>query len=156
MYAFINIAKSVRRVLYYHEQKLRNGAAELLWAGNFLENVQELSFKTKLARFENLMELNSHIQTKVLHATLSFHPLDKDKLGPRQMRDISIQYLERIGFAAQPYLVFAHYDAAHPHLHLVTCLIRPDGSRIGTHLLGALQSEKARKEIEQVYDLMRA
>ncbi|HLY70451.1 MAG TPA: relaxase/mobilization nuclease domain-containing protein [Puia sp.] len=146
------MSKGVREVLYYHERKLRIGAAELLSAGNFLESTQELSYKAKLARFKNLMELNSRAEFKILRATLGFHPLDKEKLGPGRMRDISVEYLQRIGFTGQPYLVYAHYDSAHPHLHLVTCLIRPDGSRIKTHFLGVL-SGKVRKEIEQVYGL---
>src|SRR5690606_14380648 len=44
----------------------------------------------------------------------------------------------------------------HPHLHIVTTNIRNDGSRISLHNLGRNQSEKARKEIELTFGLVKA
>ena len=64
--------------------------------------------------------------------------------------------MKGIGFGEQPYLVYRHFDAAHPHIHLVTTNIREDGQRIETHNLGRIQSEKARKDIEQRYGLVKA
>ncbi len=62
----------------------------------------------------------------------------------------------KIAFGDQPYLVYQHHDAAHPHLHIVTTNIQEDGRRIGTHNLGKNQSEAARKEIEEKYGLVKA
>jgi hypothetical protein len=64
--------------------------------------------------------------------------------------------MEKIGFGEQPFLVYKHEDAGHPHIHIVSTTIKNDGSRINTHNIGRNQSEKARKEIEQAYGLVRA
>jgi hypothetical protein len=64
--------------------------------------------------------------------------------------------MEKIGFGDQPYLVYKHIDAGHPHLHIVSTTIQSDGSRINTHNIGRNQSEKARKEIEHDYNLVKA
>lgn len=47
-------------------------------------------------------------------------------------------------------------DAAHRHIHIVTTNIKNDGSRISLHNIGKNQSEKARKEIEKEFNLIRA
>jgi hypothetical protein len=64
--------------------------------------------------------------------------------------------MEKIGFGKQPYLVYQHHDAGHPHIHLVTTNIEADGSRIDLHHLGIRKSEPARKIIEKDFGLMAA
>jgi hypothetical protein len=49
-----------------------------------------------------------------------------------------------------------HFDAGHPHLHIVTTNIQANGKRIDTFNIGRNQSEKARKEIEQKFRLVQA
>src|SRR5690606_10582189 len=58
------------------------------------------------------------------------------------------------GFGKQPYLVYQHNDAGHPHIHLVSIKVKEDGSRIDTQNIGRNQSEKARKEIEISFGLV--
>lgn len=64
--------------------------------------------------------------------------------------------MEKIGFGEQPYLVYRHDDAAHPHIHIVTTNIQTDGSRIDLHNIGKRLSEPARKELEQEFGLIKA
>jgi hypothetical protein len=52
--------------------------------------------------------------------------------------------------------VYQHYDAGHPHCHIVTNNIQRDGKRIDLHLLGIRKSEPARKEIEEMFGLVKA
>ena len=61
-----------------------------------------------------------------------------------------------IGFENQPYLLYRHYDAAHPHIHIVTTNIQSDGQRIDLHNIGKNQSETARKRLEKEYSLVEA
>jgi hypothetical protein len=64
--------------------------------------------------------------------------------------------MEKIGFGDQPYLVYKHNDAAHPHLHIATTNIKPDGKRIDIHDIGRKLSEPARKELEIEFNLVKA
>jgi hypothetical protein len=59
-------------------------------------------------------------------------------------------------FSEQPFSVYQHFDAGHPHIHIVSVKIRRDGSRIDTQNIGKNQSEKARKEIEISFGLVKA
>lgn len=61
--------------------------------------------------------------------------------------------MTKIGFGDQPFLVYRHDDAGHPHIHIVSVKVRPNGSRIDMQNIGLNQSEQARIEIEKSFSL---
>ncbi|MEP6677187.1 MAG: relaxase/mobilization nuclease domain-containing protein [Ferruginibacter sp.] len=154
MVARITTPKSTSRALNYNEQKVQAGKAECLEAGNFLSEADELNFYQKLERFEHQNALNERAKTNTLHISLNFDATDK--LSREKLVEIADGYMDKIGFGEQPYLVYQHHDAGHPHLHIVTTSIQNDGSRINTFNIGKNQSERARKELELEYNLVRA
>lgn len=154
MVARIVCGKSIRGVLNYNENKLKNAEASLLLAAGFPRDPDHLSFKNKLDRFEMLIRQNTDTKTNTLHIMLSFSR--QDELDDDKLKAIAFDYMNSIGFAEQPFLVYQHFDAAHPHLHIATVNIANGGQRIETHNIGRHQSEKARKEIEISYNLVKA
>jgi hypothetical protein len=148
--------RSMKRALNYNEHKVQKGKAELIHAGNFLQLPGEMSFREKLERFEKQMELNQRAQTKVIHISLNFHPDDAKKLSPELLKQIADEYMQKIGFGDQPYLVYRHDDAGHPHIHILSTMIQKDGRRINTHNLGKGLSDRVRKELEKKYGLTKA
>lgn len=154
MVAKIAISKNIEAALNYNEKKVEKGQAECLFAENYLLEAKSMNFYQKLAGFENLNMLNERATTKTLHVSLNFDP--SEKLSNNKLSEIASSYMEKIGFGDQPYLVYQHHDAGHPHLHIVSTTIQQDGSRINTHNIGRNESEKARKEIEKNYNLVKA
>ncbi len=154
MVAKITIPKSIEAALNYNEKKVQKGAAVCLHAANYLKDAKGMNFYQKLNGFERLNSLNERATTKTLHVSLNFDP--SEKLPENKLLQIASDYMEKIGFGYQPYLVYKHEDAGHPHIHIVSTTIRQNGSRINTHNIGRNQSEKARKEIEQTYGLIKA
>lgn len=154
MVAKITFPNDIRSALNYNEQKVQKGVAECLGAGNVLGELHRLNFYHKLALFENRNMLNERASTKTIHVSLNFSPAEK--LNTKQLMAIAENYMGKIGFGEQPYLVYQHRDAGHPHLHIVSTTIQQDGSRINTHNIGRNQSEKARKELEQEFGLIKA
>lgn len=154
MVSKITFPDSLLDALNYHEQKVQKGKAELLLAENFLPEKDQLNFYDKLNRFKDQMELNTRAKTKLLHVSLNFDP--SENLSKNELVQIATAYMDKIGFGDQPYLVYKHEDAGHPHIHLLTTTIQADGRRINTHKIGENQSEKARKEIEEQYGLIKA
>jgi hypothetical protein len=144
----------LKRSLNYNENKVRIMKAECLYAGNFLLEKDQMNFYHKLNFFESRSVLNQRTGNAGLHISLNFDP--SEQLGRQKLVNIANEYLGKIGFGNQPYLVYEHYDAGHPHLHLVTTLIKEDGKRIDIHNLGRDASERARKELEISYNLVRA
>jgi len=154
MVAKITIPKSIEAALNYNEKKVQKGNAVCLQAANYLNEAKNMNFYQKLNGFERLNSLNERATTKTLHVSLNFDP--SEKLPENKLLQIASDYMEKIGFGNQPYLVYKHEDAGHPHIHIVSTTIKKDGSRINTHNIGRNQSEKARKEIEQTYGLIKA
>lgn len=154
MVAKITIPKSIEAALNYNEKKMQKGAAECLYAANYLSEAKSMNFYQKLNGFEMLNNLNSRATTKTIHISLNFDP--SEKLSNDKLIEVANVYMEKIGFGQQPFLVYKHLDAGHPHIHIVGTTIKEDGSRINTHNIGRNQSEKARKEIEQQYGLIKA
>jgi len=113
-----------------------------------------MNFYQKLNGFEMLNNLNSRATTKTIHISLNFDP--SEKLSNDKLIEVANVYMEKVGFGQQPFLVYNHEDAGHPHIHIISTTIKADGSRINTHNIGKNQSEKARKEIEQQYGLVKA
>ncbi|WP_170122784.1 relaxase/mobilization nuclease domain-containing protein [Mucilaginibacter oryzae] len=142
------------RVISYNEHKVKAGAADLLVASGWLKEPGDLGFTELLRRFEKLTDLNQRTTKNALHVSLNFDP--SEKLSPEKMEQIAAEYLEGLGFGGQPYLVYRHRDAAHPHIHLVSTNIRADGTAISMHKLAKLRSEPARLALEKKYGLVPA
>lgn len=154
MVAKITTPNTVGRALNYNEKKVQKGVATCLYAGNFLKDANDLTFGEKLARFKALNELNTRAKTNTLHISLNFDPTER--LSHEKLLQIATTYLVKIGFGDQPYLVYEHRDAGHPHIHIVTTNIRENGRRIDTYNIGKNASEKARTEIEVAFGLVKA
>jgi hypothetical protein len=154
MVAKITSPGSVSKALNYNEKKVQKGVATCLYAGNFLKDASALNFGEKLHRFKALNELNTRAKTNTLHISLNFDP--SESLPRERLVQIAATYLAKIGFGDQPYLVYEHKDAGHPHIHIVTTTIQENGRRINTYNIGKNQSQKARKEIEVAFGLVRA
>ena len=154
MVAKITIPKSIEAALNYNEKKVEKGAAECLHAANYLSEAKNMNFYQKLNGFEMLNNLNRRATTKTIHISLNFDP--SEKLSNDKLIEVANVYMEKIGFGQQPFLVYKHEDAGHPHIHIVSTTIKEDGSRVNTHNIGRNQSEKARKEIEKQYGLIQA
>ena len=154
MVAVIKTGHSIHRILNYNENKVKEGVASFISAANYPIDAEKLSFPQKLNRLIKQVALNENVTRNSMHVSLNFDP--SEKISNEQFKEIADTYMQKIGFGKQPYLVYQHFDAGHPHIHIVSIKVRGDGSRIDTQNIGRNQSEKARKEIEQTFGLIKA
>ena len=154
MVAVIKTGHSIHRILNYNENKVKEGVAECISAANYPIEAEKLSFNQKLNRLLNQVALNENVTRNSVHVSLNFDP--SEKISNVQLKKIADTYMQKIGFGEQPYLTYQHFDAGHPHIHMVSIKVKADGSRIDTQNIGRNQSEKARKEIEIEHGLVKA
>lgn len=154
MVAKVNSGKSINVALNYNENKVKKNKAQLIMAVGFPKDPNALNFYEKLHRFTNLTDLNKRTHTNTVHVSLNFAP--GEILTQETLQLIAGKYMDGIGFGMQPFLVYQHFDAAHPHLHIVTTNISKDGKRIPLHNIGRTVSEPVRKEIERDFGLVKA
>ena len=154
MVAIIKTNRCIDRAIKYNEQKLKQGKAELIHSMNYAKDTDQLNAIDKIKTIEKLTTLNRRTKVNCIHIFLSF-PIS-ESLPQEQLRSITDTYMQNIGFGEQPYLVYQHYDAVHPHLHVVTTNIQRNGQRIGTHHLLRDKSNPALREIEINFGLSQA
>src|SRR5579875_397500 len=131
MVAVIHSGKSLRNILHYNEQKVSDGRAELIHSQNFAKDTELLFLKDKIGTLQKLASLNNRTKTNAVHISLNFD--SSDELNGEKVKRIANNYMQQIGFGEQPFLVYQHHDAGHPHLHIVTTNIRCNASRIPLH-----------------------
>jgi hypothetical protein len=154
MVAKIAPGKSIRDCFYYNENKVKEGAATILAAENYPLEMGQLTEHYRLKMLEKLAALNTNTTVNSVHISLNFDP--SEKLPADKLKEIAKVYMDNLGFGQQPYLIYEHRDAGHPHIHIVTTNIEMDGTAITLHRLVNRKSEPARKMIEQKYGLVRA
>jgi hypothetical protein len=154
MVAIVNTSTSIHRTLHYNEQKLKEGKAIFIDAANYPKDAEQLNFYQKLNRLTHQAALNENVTRNSVHISLNFDP--KEQLTDATLRAIANTYMQKIGFEKQPYLVYKHMDAGHPHIHIVSIKVKEDGKRIDMQNMGRNQSTTARKEIENEFALIKA
>ncbi len=154
MVAVIKTGSSLRRIINYNEQKVKASVAACILAANYPKDVELLTLNNKLNRLLNQAALNENVTRNSVHISLNFD--SSEKLSPNQLTVTAETYMQKIGFGQQPYLVYRHHNAGYPHIHLVSVKVRADGSRMDLQNIGRNQSETARKEIEQLFGLVKA
>ncbi len=134
------------------EKKIKKAA--FIHASGYAKDTEKLGYTDKEKRLEKLMQLRESRQRSVVHISLNFDP--SEKLDQNRLREIADAYMQKIGFADQPYLVYEHRDAGHPHIHIVSTIIKQDGEPINTHNIGKSVSEPARRQLEDEFKLVKA
>jgi hypothetical protein len=151
MIALPTRARSLSGAVQYNEKKVETGKATALLAGNYPAPMADLSRDMKTSPLEMRADLNRRVKVRCLHISLNFDA--SDKLDPLLMTRLSTEFMQRIGFADQPYLVYEHLDVPHPHLHIVTTGVDRNGKNI--HLTRR-DSKRVTSEMEREFDLVKA
>lgn len=154
MVAVIKTGHSVKRIVLYNENKVKEGVAVCLHAENYPMVSGDMNERQRLNMLLKTVEKNPNVARNSVHISLNF--AIGEQLSPEVLTQIAREYMELIGFGKQPYLVYEHHDAGHPHIHITTVKVRPDGSRIDMQNIGKTKSQEARIHLEQKYKLVQA
>lgn len=154
MVAILNNGSSIARPVQYNENKLKEGTAVFLSAVNYPGNSTGDSPDLRKKYLVKITGLNPRKKINSVHVSLNFSP--DDTLEKDRLIQISKEYMKGIGFGEQPFLIYQHLDAGHPHLHLVTTNIQLDGKAISLHYLVNLKSIPTCKAIENRFGLVKA
>jgi hypothetical protein len=129
----------------YSERKNEGGESELLCAENF----EGLGLQTNLSRADyiNYMKavaaLNSRVKNMQFHAVIS---VNGKTASADELRQIGEQYLEKMGYGKNPYLIYHHDDTDNTHIHLVSTRVDKSGRKVDDSY-EKLRSQKVMHEI---------
>ena len=151
MVADIHIGNNLYGALAYNQEKIDAGLGKILEANRiFVPADGQFSVGDCMRDFERAMPPQVTTTRGIIHISLNPHP--EDKITDDQLTDIGREYMERLGFGGQPYLIFKHEDIDRQHLHIVSTRVRIDGTLISDKN-NYEKSKKITDELEKKYGL---
>ena len=131
MVANIRSGSSPGGALYYNKEKVDKDEAEILYWQKMLEPFDRYGRMDVDACMESFMPyLQSNKRTCNTIFYVSLNPSPEDKLTDEQLREVAREYMERMGYGNQPYIVFKHKDISREHLHIVSLRVDENGHKI--------------------------
>ncbi|MEM6320989.1 MAG: relaxase/mobilization nuclease domain-containing protein [Bacteroidota bacterium] len=147
MIAKISSGKNFYGAANYNQQKVDKGSATILYSQNLR--------KTSPSQIQKTFDLanRTRIKKPVFHVSLSFSAADKVKLSNENMLKVTQDYLEKMGYSKQPYIVYRHNDTAHPHVHILTSRVDVATQKKLPHSFEHRKSKRITDELEVKYEL---
>jgi len=153
MVANIRSGSSPGGALRYNKEKVDKDEAEVLFWQKMLEPFDKhgrMDVDACMESFRPYLEANRRTTNTVFHASLN--PSPEDRLTDDQLRDIAQEYMERMGYGNQPYIVFKHKDIDRQHLHIVSLRVDEKGRKL-PHDFEARHSAEITRDLEDKYNL---
>lgn len=151
MIAKITVGTSLYGALAYNGLKVNEGEGRLLAVNRIFDDG---SGRVDVARaeqdFKRFMPEQVRTRNKVIHISLNPHP--DDRLTDMELEQLAREYLDRLGYGDQPYLVFKHEDISRHHLHIVSVNVDEDGRRLNRDFIHR-RSKRITSELEKKYGL---
>ncbi|MDR0415540.1 MAG: relaxase/mobilization nuclease domain-containing protein [Prevotellaceae bacterium] len=153
MVAKITKSNSLYGTLVYNLQKIDGGEASVLGVNGMWESAAgEYRLADFTAAFKARLAVNNRTKKPVVH--ISLNPSPEDTLTDEQLLKVGHEYMQRMGFGEQPYVIFKHEDIERHHIHIVTTNLNPDGSKISdSHNFE--RSKEITDDMEHKYSLHR-
>ena len=129
MIAKISSSNSLAATLGYNFKKVeKHEASVLLVQGLFQDRNERYSRAQVLADMLQTIPPRCHTKKAVFHCSLNPHP--DEKLSDKALSRIAREYMESLGYGAQPYIVFRHNDIPRAHIHIVSLRVDSEGRKI--------------------------
>jgi hypothetical protein len=151
MVAKISIGSSLYGALAYNGEKINQEKGRLLLTNKiFDEGTGKVDIHRAVEDFKLYMPLQVRTEKPVMHISLNPHP--EDKLTDVELADIAREYMDKLGYGNQPYMVYKHEDINRHHLHIVSIRVDEEGKCLN-NAYNFQRSKATTKELEQKYGL---
>lgn len=153
MVAKINRGVSLYGAVIYNQRKVDEATARII-AGNRMitdltGNPHNIMQQTLWA-FESYLAANRNTEKPVLH--ISLNPSVDDRLTDGQFAELAREYMQKMGYGDQPYIVYLHEDIDRRHVHIVSTCVKENGEKI-SDAYEWNRSMKACRELENRFGL---
>ncbi len=145
MVAKINIGSNLYGALAYNQEKVDEGLGKIL-GSNLVFEPADGQFNVSDCMEDFMQFIPAHFRTEkpVFHVSINPHP--DDRLTDDQLADIGREYMGKLGYGNQPYLIFKHEDIGREHIHIVSLRVDSEGKKID----GYKEHERSKEITEQL------
>jgi len=144
----------------YNTNKVDSGKGELMRVAGFgaLNALGVLKPEDYKNHLKAVSALNKRVTHAQFHATISTKGREHDKYALTQ---IATEWLNKMGYGDQPYLIIFHNDTANNHVHIVTTRVDRQGKKISSafekvrgsqhlnNILGLDEKHSAKQDFEK-------
>lgn len=154
MIAKIGRGSNLYGTLEYNLLKVQKEEASIVFTSKIIETANGQYSAAQLARsFQTLMASNRNTEKPVLH--ISLNPDPKDYVDDDRFREMAAEYMEKMGYGQQPFVVFKHTDLERTHIHIVSVCVNEDGRKISDKF-EKRRSMNLCREMEKHFELIPA
>ena len=131
MVAKITIGSSLFGAIKYNADKVNESKGQLLDTNKiFNDGTGKVDIAQALHDFERHMPNQMRTEKPVIHISLNPHP--DDRLTDKELTEMAHEYMQRMGYGNQPYIIIKHEDIDRHHLHIVSVRVDEQGKRINS------------------------
>ncbi len=140
---------SFKRLREYLTQERDAETGELVLRGDVVLSWNLLSFDTAAGEMQGVASLNDRCKDAVCHYELSWPPGERPTRP--QWTDSAVQTLKALGYEHHQYMVVAHDDKKHFHVHIMVNKVHPQTLRAPTRYNNWLALDGAARSLEAKY-----
>ncbi|NOT73418.1 MAG: relaxase/mobilization nuclease domain-containing protein [Cyclobacteriaceae bacterium] len=137
--------KGFRGALRYNLDKVERKVAEVL-ESTFARSGEHAILK----EVQMVRSLRPRLEKYFYHTSINFPP--EETLSSDIMKRIGLDYLDAMGLVNNQFIMFRHFDADHPHIHILVNRIDHNGS-VRSDSNDYQQTEKILRSLEIKYHL---
>ncbi|AQX10262.1 conjugal transfer protein MobB [Elizabethkingia ursingii] len=151
MISRLSYSMSLIKALYYNQSKVEQHQGSVLMVNKIIEPVDGIyNISLFYQSFLPYLWANNKTEKPVFHVSLNPHP--GDKISDEDLKNIAKKYMEEMGYASQPYVVFKHTDIERHHLHIVSIGVDIFGKKI-SNLYCYRRSMEICRKLEEIFGL---
>lgn len=111
MVAKISIGNSLHGALAYNGEKINKDEGKLLATNKiFDEGTGKVDVSRAVEDFKSRMPARVRTRNTVIHISLNPHP--DDRLTDVELENLAREYMEKLGYGDQPYMIYKHEGAS--------------------------------------------
>ena len=151
MVAKITIGSGLFGAIKYNADKVNEDKGQLLDTNKiFNDGTGKVDIAQALHDFERHMPMQMRTEKPVIHISLNPHP--DDRLTDKELTEMAHEYMHRMGYGDQPYIIVKHEDIDRHHLHIISIRVDEQGRRINSDFTHK-RSLSIVRDFEQRYGL---
>lgn len=154
MIAKIGRGSNLYGALNYNNVKVIQNNASILHLNNIFETPDgHYTTAQLLSSFLPNLAANKNTEKTAMH--ISLNPDPNDMVSDGDYVGIAKEYMTKMGYGDQPYVVFKHSDIDRSHIHIVSSTVNQYGIKI-SDVFEKRRSMEICRQIEKKYKLIRA
>lgn len=151
MVAKISIGNSLYGALTYNGEKINKEKGRLLDTNKiYNDGSGSVDIHRAYEDFMRWIPTSSRTERPMMHISLNPHP--DDILSDTDFTRLAHEYMEKMGFADMPYMIYKHSDIVRHHVHIVALRVGTDGRCISDRN-NFYKNKKVCRELEKKYGL---